>query len=84
MTVPGAIGVLQALEAIKIILNISTGLSGRLLVFDGANCSFRNVRLRGRSPACNMCGDNANIINLIDYEQFCGARANDKVGYIFF
>jgi hypothetical protein len=43
------------------------------------NCSFRTIKIRGRQPTCPVCGDNPSITELIDYEQFCGARANDKV-----
>ncbi|XP_049963561.1 adenylyltransferase and sulfurtransferase MOCS3 isoform X1 [Schistocerca serialis cubense] len=76
--VPGAIGVLQALEAIKIILKIPGVLSQRLLLFDGSSGIFRNVRLRKKNPDCDVCGENPKITTLIDYEQFCGSRANDK------
>lgn len=76
--VPGVIGVLQALEAIKIILKIPGVLSQRLLLFDGSSGIFRNVRLRKRNPECHICGENPKITTLIDYEQFCGSRANDK------
>ncbi|CAG2241359.1 MOCS3 [Mytilus edulis] len=40
--------------------------------------SFRSIKIRGRQPTCPVCGDNPTITELIDYEQFCGARANDK------
>lgn len=75
---PGVIGVLQALEVIKIILNLSDTLSGRLLLFDGIRASFRAVRLRGKRSDCQICSDTPTIDKLIDYEQFCGQRASDK------
>ena len=74
----GVIGVLQAQEAIKLILNIPGILSGRLLLFDGSETTFRNVRLRPKNPDCLFCGQNAEKRELIDYEQFCGAKAVDK------
>ncbi|KAL1492130.1 hypothetical protein ABEB36_012619 [Hypothenemus hampei] len=80
--VPGVIGVLQALEAIKIIVGLNGLLSQRLLLFDGINSTFRNVKLRSRNPNCAVCGDNPTITDLIDYEQFCRASAHDKVGNI--
>lgn len=51
-----------------------------MLKFDGLTGSFRTLRLRGRSADCAVCGDNPTITaeNLPDYEQFCGALANDK------
>lgn len=76
--VTGAIGTLQALEAIKIILNMEDTLSGRLLLFDAAKTTFRNIRLRGKQANCAMCSDNPTITKLIDYEQFCGMKASDK------
>lgn len=76
--VTGAIGTLQALETIKIIAGIETCLSGRLLLFDGINSTFRNVKLRGKSSNCEICVEPRKISQLIDYEQFCGMRASDK------
>ncbi|KAI4487439.1 PREDICTED: adenylyltransferase and sulfurtransferase MOCS3 [Polistes canadensis] len=74
----GTIGVLQAVEAIKVILDMPETLSGRLLVFDGIETRFRNINLRTKNPDCVICGKNPIIKELIDYEQFCGAKANDK------
>lgn len=74
----GTIGILQAVEAIKIILNMPEILSGRLLIFDGIETKFRNVNLRTKNTECAVCGKNPIITKLIDYEQFCGAKANDK------
>lgn len=74
----GTIGVLQAVEAIKVILDMPETLSGRLLVFDGIETRFRNINLRTRNQECVICGKNPIIKELIDYEQFCGAKANDK------
>lgn len=76
--VPGVIGILQALEAIKIVLQLPETLSGRLLLFDGARATFRTVRLRGKRIDCQVCSDTPTITELIDYEQFCGQRASDK------
>lgn len=76
--VPGVIGTLQALEAIKIILNVDGVLSGRLLIFDGINGQFRTVRLREKRTNCDACADAPTLTKLIDYEQFCQMRATDK------
>jgi len=57
---PGIIGLIQATEAIKLLLNIGTTLSGRLLVFDALEMSFRQFKLR-RDPECATCGKNAHI-----------------------
>ncbi|XP_050306166.1 adenylyltransferase and sulfurtransferase MOCS3 [Anthonomus grandis grandis] len=78
--VPGIIGVLQSLQTIHILLNNNGGvLSGRLLLFIGCDTIFRNVKLRPRNVNCAVCGDNPTLTQLIDYEQFCGAAAHDKV-----
>jgi molybdopterin/thiamine biosynthesis adenylyltransferase len=69
---PGAMGVLQATEAIKLLLNLGDTLAGRLLVYDALKARFRELKLR-RDPACPTCGDGVDrsTIPLIDYEQFC-------------
>ncbi|XP_041350607.1 adenylyltransferase and sulfurtransferase MOCS3-like [Gigantopelta aegis] len=76
--VPGIIGCLEALEAIKIVANIGTTYFQRLLLFDALDLSFRTIKLRPHQPTCLVCGDKPTITELIDYEQFCGARATDK------
>jgi adenylyltransferase/sulfurtransferase len=65
-------GVLQATEAIKLLLNLGDTLAGRLLVYDALKARFRELKLR-RDPACPTCGDGVDrsAIPLIDYEQFC-------------
>jgi molybdopterin/thiamine biosynthesis adenylyltransferase/rhodanese-related sulfurtransferase len=69
---PGVVGVLQATEAIKIILGIGKSLAGRLLMFDALATKFREMKLR-RDPTCPTCGEGVdpNKIELIDYEAFC-------------
>lgn len=74
----GTIGVLQALETLKIILDMPDIISERLLLFDGVETKFHNVRLRAKNANCVICGEHRVIHELIDYEQFCGAKANDK------
>lgn len=76
--VVGTIGVLQALEAMKIILDMPILLSGKLLLFDGIDTDFRIIKLRSKNPSCAVCSESPTIEKLIDYEQFCGAKANDK------
>lgn len=76
--ITGVIGTLQALEAIKIVTGIGNTLNGRLLLFDGINSTFRNVKLRGKSTNCGICVEPRKITSLIDYERFCGMKASDK------
>ncbi len=68
---PGIIGVMQAIEAIKMIIGIGEPLIGRLVHFDALKLKFREFKLR-HDPKCPVCGDNPTITELIDYEQFCG------------
>lgn len=68
---PGVIGVIQATEAIKILLGIGNTLSGRLLLYDALDMRFREVKLR-RDPACPACGEHPSISEMVEYEQFCG------------
>jgi adenylyltransferase/sulfurtransferase len=73
---PGIIGCVQALEAVKLLLGQGDLLIGRLLLFDALRLRFREMRLR-RDPACPLCGDNPTIHELIDYERFCGYEPAD-------
>ncbi|MFN8532412.1 MAG: molybdopterin-synthase adenylyltransferase MoeB [Dehalococcoidia bacterium] len=68
---PGIVGVIQAIETLKLIVGIGDPLVNRLLLFDALEMSFRQVKLR-RNPACPLCGDTPEIHELIDYEDFCG------------
>jgi adenylyltransferase/sulfurtransferase len=71
---PGVVGSLQALEAIKWILGAGESLLGRLVVFDALRLRFRELRLR-KDPACPVCGTAPTITEPIDYEAFCGVAS---------
>src|SRR5580765_7838344 len=68
---PGVIGLIQATEAVKLILGVGESLVGRLLLYDALAMRFRELKLR-RNVECPVCGDHPTIRELIDYEQFCG------------
>ncbi len=68
---PGVIGVIQATEAVKMILDKGTTLSGRLMLYDAMEMRFREVKLR-RDPECPACGEHPTIGDVVEYEQFCG------------
>ncbi|MFQ5641225.1 MAG: molybdopterin-synthase adenylyltransferase MoeB [bacterium] len=68
---PGNIGLIQATEAIKLIIEKGEPLIGRLLLYDALAMKFRELKLR-KDPDCPMCGEKPTIHALIDYEQFCG------------
>jgi molybdopterin/thiamine biosynthesis adenylyltransferase/rhodanese-related sulfurtransferase len=67
---PGVVGVIQATEAIKLILGVGDVLKGRLLTYDSLKMTFRTLKLR-RDKTCPTCGDNPTIKEYIDYEGFC-------------
>jgi molybdopterin/thiamine biosynthesis adenylyltransferase/rhodanese-related sulfurtransferase len=68
---PGLVGVIQATEAIKLILGKGEPLIGRLLLVDALNMNFRQLKLR-KNPDCPVCGTHPTVTELIDYDQFCG------------
>jgi len=68
---PGVIGSIQAMEAIKLLLGIGESLVGRLMLFDALRLQFRELTLQ-RDPACPLCGESPTVRELIDYEAFCG------------
>ena len=74
---PGLVGVIQATEAIKLILGKGESLIGRLLLVDALNMRFRELKLR-KNPECPVCGANPTVTKLIDYQQFCGIVPESK------
>ncbi len=73
---PGTIGTLQATEALKVLLGIGEPMIGRLLLYNALDMSFDFVKLK-KNPNCRVCGPNADIKELIDYEEFCGVPSHD-------
>lgn len=65
---PGVIGVLQAIEAIKEFLGIGDTLAGYLLVFDALKMTFRKVKVR-KDPECALCGEKPTIKELTAYQE---------------
>ncbi len=74
---PGIVGSVQAIEAIKLIVGIGEPLSGRLLMIDTLDMTFRTLTV-SRSVDCPVCGDDPSVTELIDYEQFCGMPSFDE------
>ncbi|MEE9185893.1 MAG: molybdopterin-synthase adenylyltransferase MoeB [Candidatus Binatia bacterium] len=71
---PGLIGVIQAIETIKIILGKGDTLAGRLLCFNTLTMEITTLNLKA-DPSCPVCGEKPSIDHLIDYEEFCNLRA---------
>jgi len=75
---PGIIGVVQAIETVKLILGKGDSLIGRLMLFDALKMKFRELKLR-KNPDCPVCGTNPTIHELIDYQEFCGVTHEAQV-----
>ncbi len=74
---PGLVGVMQATEAIKLVLGKGEPLIGRLLLVDALGMRFRELKLR-KNPDCPACGQHPTVTKLIDYNEFCGIRGEEK------
>jgi adenylyltransferase/sulfurtransferase len=73
---PGLVGVMQATEAMKLILGKGERLVGRLLLVDALGMRFRELKLR-KDPACPACGERPTVTKLVDYEAFCRVRGEE-------
>ncbi|MGD0852023.1 MAG: molybdopterin-synthase adenylyltransferase MoeB [Acidimicrobiales bacterium] len=67
---PGIVGSIQAIETIKLLLELGDPLVGRLLTYDSMDESFRTYKVR-RDPACPACGENAGPIVIAEYDDLC-------------
>jgi sulfur-carrier protein adenylyltransferase/sulfurtransferase len=71
-----SIGSIQVNEAIKLITGIGESLSGRLMIYDALEMSYKAVKIN-KDPECAVCGKNPTVTELIDYEAFCGAVSEE-------
>jgi sulfur-carrier protein adenylyltransferase/sulfurtransferase len=78
---PGIMGTIQANQAIGILLGKGTQLIGRLLVFNGLDNTFDEVRFR-KNSSCAVCGTSPTITKLIDYEEFCGTKQKEIISHV--
>lgn len=76
---PGVMGVIQATEVVKLILDIGSPLIGRLLIYDALEMSTRQLQLE-RDPNCPVCGNAPSISTLSDYDVLCGFDAELSAG----
>ena len=67
---PGIIGSIEAMEAIKLLLGIGDSLAGSLLTYDALTQDFRKLRLR-RNPACPACADESRPPAIVEYDDLC-------------
>jgi len=73
---PGVIGSIEALEAIKLLIGAGQPLIGRMLYFDTLSSDYVRILKIKRNPDCPVCGDHPTQTTLIDYEAFCGLAPN--------
>ncbi len=74
--VAGIIGTMQANEVLKYVLEVGNLLSGKLLVFNALDSSFRQIKVP-RDPRCPVCSDEPTVTKLIDYEIFCSLKKKE-------
>jgi sulfur-carrier protein adenylyltransferase/sulfurtransferase len=77
---PGIIGSIEALEAMKLILSAGEPLIGRMVYFDTLSKDYVRVLKIKRDPKCPVCSDHPTQTGLIDYEAFCGLAATPSAG----
>ncbi len=78
---PGLVGLIQATETVKLILNKGEPLIGRLLVYDALGMTFEELKIR-KNPNCPICSKDPSSIKLIDYQQFCGIERTPQVAVV--
>ncbi|MDA1366123.1 adenylyltransferase/sulfurtransferase MoeZ [Glycomyces algeriensis] len=71
-----SIGSIQVTEAIKLLTGIGDPLVGSLMVYDALEMTYRKIKVR-KDPNCAVCGPNATVTELIDYEDFCGSVTDE-------
>jgi adenylyltransferase/sulfurtransferase len=71
-----SIGSIQVNEAIKVLTGIGEPLVGSLMVYDALEMNYRKIKVR-KDPNCAVCGPNATVTELIDYEAFCGVVSEE-------
>jgi adenylyltransferase/sulfurtransferase len=76
--IPGIIGSSQAIEGIKLLTGIGEPMIGRLGLYDALEQSWMYVKVN-KDPNCPVCGDEPTVTALIDYEDFCGMPAHDRI-----
>ncbi|HVB26298.1 MAG TPA: adenylyltransferase/sulfurtransferase MoeZ [Mycobacteriales bacterium] len=71
-----SVGSVQVTEAIKVLTGVGEPLVGRLLIYDALEMSYRTLTVR-KDPECAICGKNATVTELVDYEAFCGVVSEE-------
>jgi adenylyltransferase/sulfurtransferase len=76
--ITGIIGSIQALEVVKLIVGLEPAYKDKMLIFDGLQGIFRQVKIRSKNKNCPVCSETPQITSLIDYNQFCMTSSIDK------
>ncbi|WP_107706179.1 adenylyltransferase/sulfurtransferase MoeZ [Nocardioides allogilvus] len=71
-----SIGAIQVNEAIKLLTGIGDPIAGKLMIYDALEMEYRKLKVR-KDPNCVLCGENATVSELIDYDAFCGAVSDE-------
>jgi molybdopterin/thiamine biosynthesis adenylyltransferase/rhodanese-related sulfurtransferase len=71
-----SIGSIQVNEAIKLLTGIGDPIAGKLMIYDALEMEYRKLKVR-KDPNCALCGENATVTGLIDYDAFCGAVSDE-------
>ncbi|MFB9311714.1 adenylyltransferase/sulfurtransferase MoeZ [Nocardioides plantarum] len=71
-----SIGSIQVNEAIKVLTGIGDPAVGKLVIYDALELEWRKLKVR-KDPNCALCGENATVTGLIDYDAFCGAISDE-------
>ena len=71
-----SIGSIQVNEAIKLLTGIGDPIAGKLMIYDALEMEYRKLKVR-KDPNCALCGENATVTELIDYDAFCGAVSDE-------
>ncbi|PKH38921.1 adenylyltransferase and sulfurtransferase [Nocardioides alpinus] len=71
-----SIGAIQVNEAIKLLTGIGDPIAGKLMIYDALEMEYRKLKVR-KDPSCALCGENATVTGLIDYDAFCGAVSDE-------
>jgi len=71
-----SIGSIQVNEAIKLLTGVGQTLLGRLMIYDALEMTYRQVKVR-KDPNCAVCGPDATVTELIDYDAFCGTISDE-------
>ena len=72
---PGIIGSIEAMEAIKLMLDLGEPLRGRLLIYDALEQDFSSVRI-DRDPNCPACADPDRPPRIVEYDLICCLGGN--------